>query len=89
MGAGGTGAGLGGADCGSRWAGNGQGIKNRPALHCPHPLPTCTPLPPQRANELIGAVGKPLELDTDGIWCALPGSFPEEFKVRCVGVGGV
>jgi DNA polymerase epsilon subunit 1 len=27
-------------------------------------------------------VGKPLELDTDGIWCALPGSFPEEFKVR-------
>jgi len=24
----------------------------------------------------------PLELDTDGIWCALPGSFPENFKVR-------
>jgi DNA polymerase epsilon subunit 1 len=36
----------------------------------------------QRANELIGQVGKPLELDTDGIWCALPGCFPEEFKVR-------
>ncbi len=35
----------------------------------------------QRANELIGQLGKPLELDTDGIWCALPGSFPEDFKV--------
>ena len=23
---------------------------------------------------------RPLELDTDGIWCCLPGSFPEEFK---------
>ena len=22
---------------------------------------------------------RPLELDTDGIWCCLPGSFPEEF----------
>ena len=25
-------------------------------------------------------VYRPLELDTDGIWCCLPGSFPEEFK---------
>ncbi|GAB4815178.1 hypothetical protein N2152v2_002224 [Parachlorella kessleri] len=34
----------------------------------------------KRANELISQVGRPLELDTDGIWCALPGSFPENFK---------
>lgn len=27
-------------------------------------------------------IGKPLELDTDGIWCALPGSFPENFKFK-------
>eukprot|EP00873_Tetraselmis_striata_P038899 jgi/Tetstr1/459163/TSEL_004609.t1 len=34
----------------------------------------------QAANALIEQLGKPLELDTDGIWCALPGSFPENFK---------
>jgi DNA polymerase epsilon subunit 1 len=45
------------------------------------PCHACLLDPLQRANELIGQVGKPLELDTDGIWCALPGSFPEEFKV--------
>ena len=27
-------------------------------------------------------LGRPLELDTDGIWCALPGSFPENFKFK-------
>jgi DNA polymerase elongation subunit (family B) len=26
-----------------------------------------------------GIVCRPLELDTDGIWCCLPSSFPEEF----------
>lgn len=31
-------------------------------------------------RELIEKVGIPLELDTDGIWCMLPGSFPENFK---------
>lgn len=31
------------------------------------------------ANDLIHQVGKPLELDTDGIWCCLPGCFPEDF----------
>ena len=36
----------------------------------------------KRANELITKLGRPLELDTDGIWCALPKSFPEDFKVR-------
>jgi len=35
----------------------------------------------KRANELITQVGRPLELDTDGIWCALPKTFPEDFKV--------
>jgi DNA polymerase epsilon subunit 1 len=40
----------------------------------------------KRANELISQLGRPLELDTDGIWCALPKSFPEDFKVRCQNV---
>lgn len=34
----------------------------------------------KRANQLITKLGRPLELDTDGIWCALPKSFPEDFK---------
>ncbi|KAG1663133.1 hypothetical protein FOA52_000655 [Chlamydomonas sp. UWO 241] len=38
----------------------------------------------QRACELVEQLGRPLELDTDGIWCALPGSFPEEFKFKNV-----
>lgn len=25
---------------------------------------------------------RPLELDTDGIWCCLPGCFPEEFSFK-------
>lgn len=36
----------------------------------------------QRASALVEQLGMPLELDTDGIWCALPGSFPENFKAR-------
>lgn len=35
----------------------------------------------QKANELVQRIGVPLELDTDGIWCCLPSSFPENFKV--------
>lgn len=27
-------------------------------------------------------VGRPLELDTDGIWCILPASFPQSFQWR-------
>lgn len=40
----------------------------------------------QNARVLVEQIGKPLELDTDGIWCALPGSFPENFtfKNKCV-----
>lgn len=34
-----------------------------------------------RAREIIEQVGRPLELDTDGIWCILPASFPQNFTV--------
>ena len=27
-------------------------------------------------------LGRPLELDTDGIWCTLPASFPENYKFK-------
>lgn len=33
---------------------------------------------------LFGQIGRPLELDTDGIWCILPSSFPEDFTFKCV-----
>ena len=33
-----------------------------------------------QARELIEQVGRPLELDTDGIWAILPFSFPQDFK---------
>ncbi|KAJ8768060.1 hypothetical protein K2173_021000 [Erythroxylum novogranatense] len=36
----------------------------------------------QNARLLVERIGKPLELDTDGIWCVLPGSFPENFTFR-------
>ncbi|KAG8329998.1 hypothetical protein J6590_073656 [Homalodisca vitripennis] len=35
-----------------------------------------------RAREIIEQVGRPLELDTDGIWCVLPASFPENYVVE-------
>lgn len=34
------------------------------------------------ARELVEQIGRPLELDTDGIWCALPASFPENFTIK-------
>ncbi|XP_025837463.1 DNA polymerase epsilon catalytic subunit A [Agrilus planipennis] len=34
------------------------------------------------AREIIEKVGRPLELDTDGIWCILPSSFPENVTVH-------
>ena len=41
----------------------------------PRPSPACAlPSPAQ--------IGRPLELDTDGIWCILPGSFPEDFTFK-------
>lgn len=36
----------------------------------------------QMARQLVEQIGRPLELDTDGIWCMLPGSFPEDFKFK-------
>ena len=33
----------------------------------------------QMARALVERVGRPLELDTDGIWCILPKSFPETY----------
>ncbi|KAF9884058.1 DNA polymerase epsilon catalytic subunit [Aspergillus nanangensis] len=33
----------------------------------------------QMARELVERIGRPLELDTDGIWCMLPSTFPENF----------
>ncbi|XP_076907151.1 DNA polymerase epsilon catalytic subunit A-like [Bidens hawaiensis] len=36
----------------------------------------------QNACSLVEKIGRPLELDSDGIWCALPGSFPENFTFR-------
>lgn len=35
-----------------------------------------------QARELVEQLGRPLELDTDGIWCILPSSFPQEFHMR-------
>jgi len=32
-----------------------------------------------QARELVEQIGRPLELDTDGIWCILPKSFPDQF----------
>lgn len=35
----------------------------------------------RRAREIIERVGRPLELDTDGIWCVLPATFPQNYEV--------
>ncbi|XP_072929758.1 DNA polymerase epsilon catalytic subunit 1 isoform X2 [Epargyreus clarus] len=35
-----------------------------------------------RAREIIEQIGRPLELDTDGIWCILPSSFPENVTIH-------
>lgn len=34
------------------------------------------------ARMLIERIGRPLELDTDGIWCMLPKMFPENFVLK-------
>ncbi|WVQ80319.1 DNA polymerase epsilon catalytic subunit A [Cryptococcus sp. DSM 104549] len=36
----------------------------------------------QMARQLVEQIGRPLELDTDGIWCMLPGVFPEDFSFK-------
>ncbi|KAF0685422.1 Aste57867_22688 [Aphanomyces stellatus] len=35
-----------------------------------------------QARQLVEQLGRPLELDTDGIWAMLPGSFPDKFKFK-------
>lgn len=35
-----------------------------------------------KAREIIEKIGRPLELDTDGIWCVLPSTFPENYAVQ-------
>ncbi|XP_031567678.1 DNA polymerase epsilon catalytic subunit A-like [Actinia tenebrosa] len=35
-----------------------------------------------QAREIVEQIGRPLELDTDGIWCILPASFPENYQVK-------
>ena len=35
----------------------------------------------KRTRELIEQIGRPLELDTDGIWCVLPATFPENYEL--------
>lgn len=35
-----------------------------------------------KAREIIEKIGRPLELDTDGIWCVLPSTFPENYTVQ-------
>lgn len=36
----------------------------------------------QMARKLVEQIGRPLELDTDGIWCMLPKSFPDDFSFK-------
>eukprot|EP01133_Synstelium_polycarpum_P000195 gene195-234_t len=36
----------------------------------------------KRAREAVEQLGRPLELDTDGIWCILPAGFPEEYSMQ-------
>ncbi|KAL2163261.1 hypothetical protein VTH06DRAFT_5317 [Thermothelomyces fergusii] len=36
----------------------------------------------QMARSLVERLGRPLELDTDGIWCMLPATFPENFAFK-------
>lgn len=39
----------------------------------------------QMARALVERLGRPLELDTDGIWCVLPKAFPEDFIFKLKG----
>ncbi|TDH74036.1 hypothetical protein CCR75_003841 [Bremia lactucae] len=36
------------------------------------------------ARKLVEQIGRPLELDTDGIWAILPKSFPENFSFKLI-----
>ncbi|TNY23875.1 DNA polymerase epsilon catalytic subunit A [Rhodotorula diobovata] len=41
----------------------------------------------QMARKLVEQIGRPLELDTDGIWCMLPSTFPDGFSFKLKGGG--
>ena len=41
----------------------------------------------KEATELVYDIGRPLELDTDGIWCMLPTSFPDSIRLEWAGGG--
>ena len=41
----------------------------------------------KEARELVDDIGRPLELDTDGIWCMLPTDFPDSFELQWAGGG--
>ena len=43
----------------------------------------------RQARELVEQIGRPLELDTDGIWCILPASFPMNYAFAKRGGGSV
>lgn len=36
----------------------------------------------KQANTLLHRVGRPLELDTDGVWSLLPATFPENYRFK-------
>lgn len=36
----------------------------------------------KKARQIVERVGRPLELDTDGIWCILPSSFPQNYTIE-------
>uniref|UniRef100_A0A0N5CFF4 DNA polymerase epsilon catalytic subunit n=1 Tax=Strongyloides papillosus TaxID=174720 RepID=A0A0N5CFF4_STREA len=40
----------------------------------------------QEARKLVEQIGRPLELDTDGIWCMLPSSLPENITFKLQGL---
>ncbi|BGP19454.1 hypothetical protein JCM10213_006274 [Rhodosporidiobolus nylandii] len=41
----------------------------------------------QMSRKLVEQIGRPLELDTDGIWCMLPATFPDGYKFKLKGGG--
>lgn len=36
----------------------------------------------KRTRETVELIGQPLELDTDGIWAAIPSSWPDNFNLK-------
>lgn len=36
----------------------------------------------KRTRETVEKIGRPLELDTDGIWAAIPASWPDNFEFK-------